>query len=153
MGGRRVILYVYKMIKNKKGQELSIGTLVLIVIGVIVLVLLVLGFSMGWSNLFSKIGIYQGSDETSAVTACRSYIGSNSLAGYCEFKDVKVTLDTTRWGAEKGKIKKLSINCEYFNDKFEGQKLECATEITDKYCFRSVDNLKTIGLNKPCPLG
>lgn len=85
---------------NKKGQELSIGTLVLIVLGVIVLVLLVLGFSIGWENLFSKIGIVQGSDLSSMVAACKVAVASQSQGSYCEFKIVNIN-------SEKG-----YLNCE-----------------------------------------
>ncbi len=79
---------------NKRGQELSIGTLVLIVLGIIVLVLLVLGFSMGWENLFSKIGIFQGSDLSSMVAACKVAVSSQSQASFCEFKKVKIEGNT-----------------------------------------------------------
>ena len=91
---------------SKRGQELSIGTLVLIVIGVIVLVLLVLGFSMGWSNLFAKIGIYQGGDVASVATACELATSSQSKDAYCECKTVKL---------EGGKTCK--VHCESVNVK------------------------------------
>jgi len=78
---------------NKRGQELSIGTLILIVLGIVVLVLLILGFSIGWEKLFGIIGIYQGSDLTSIVSACNIAVSSQSKASYCEFK--RVTLDDT----------------------------------------------------------
>jgi len=85
---------------SKRGQELSIGTLILIIIGVIVLVLLVLGFSMGWGDLFSKVGIFQGSDMSSMITACGVAVSSQSLESYCECKMVKLD--------DKTKVK---INC------------------------------------------
>ena len=57
---------------NKKGQDLSIGTLILIVLGIVVLVLLILGFSMGWGNLWEKINIFGGTSSIGdIVTACR----------------------------------------------------------------------------------
>ncbi|MFA6023008.1 MAG: hypothetical protein WC781_02895 [Candidatus Pacearchaeota archaeon] len=43
------------MIKNKKGAEMTIGTIVVIILAVLVLVFLVFGFSQGWGNLFDKI--------------------------------------------------------------------------------------------------
>jgi hypothetical protein len=36
---------------NKRGQELSTNTIILIILGVIVLVLLILGFVMGWNKV------------------------------------------------------------------------------------------------------
>lgn len=76
---------------NKKGQDLSIGTLILIVLGVIVLVLLILGFSIGWGNLFSKIGITSGSDLSAMVAACKVAAASDSSASFCECKSVKIS--------------------------------------------------------------
>lgn len=86
---------------EKRGQELSIGTLILIVLGIIVLVLLILGFSIGWESLFSKIGIASGSDLSAMVAACKVAAASQSSASYCEFKKVKLS-DGTKM-----------INCEY----------------------------------------
>jgi len=80
---------------NKKGQDLSIGTLILIVLGVIVLVLLVLGFSIGWSNLFEKINIFSGSSLGDVRTACNLAITSQNTYDYCQnFKKIKVNSQT-----------------------------------------------------------
>jgi len=78
---------------NKKGQEMSVATLVLIVIGIVVLVMLILGFSMGWTNLWSKINIFGGgSNVETVVQACKISASSGSTYSYCsEFK--KVTID------------------------------------------------------------
>lgn len=89
---------------NKRGQELSIGTLVLIVLGIIVLVLLVLGFSIGWDNLFRKIGIFQGNDIASVVTACNVAVSSQSQASYCEFKKINVDGETEYVNCEDGRV-------------------------------------------------
>ena len=77
---------------SKKGQDLSIGTLILIVLGIIVLVLLILGFSMGWSNLWAKINIFGGGsgDISAKVTACNLAVTSNSVFDYCDFKEISV---------------------------------------------------------------
>ncbi len=77
---------------NKKGQDLSIGTLILIVLGIVVLVLLVLGFSMGWENLWEKINIFGGGSSIGTVaSACELAAQQDNKYGYCqEFKRVKV---------------------------------------------------------------
>ncbi|MBI2451664.1 hypothetical protein HYV50_01135 [Candidatus Pacearchaeota archaeon] len=77
---------------NKKAQDLSIGTLILIVLGVIVLVLLILGFSLGWSNLWEKINIFGGSSSIGdVVTACKIAVTSQDKYSYCQdFKRIKV---------------------------------------------------------------
>lgn len=77
---------------NKRAQDLSIGTLVLIVLGIIVLVLLILGFSMGWSNLWEKINIFQGgSSLDEKATTCGVAANSNGATRFCEFSQVKVS--------------------------------------------------------------
>ena len=70
---------------NKRGQELSIGTTILIALGIILLVLLVLGFSIGWENLFSKIGIFQGSDLSAMVAAFKGAVASESKASFFDY--------------------------------------------------------------------
>lgn len=69
---------------NKKGQEMSVSTLVLIVIGIVVLVMLILGFSMGWQNLWGKINILGGSNLETIVQSCNIAATSDSVASYCE---------------------------------------------------------------------
>ena len=36
---------------NKKGQEMSVTAIILIILGLIVLVVLILGFTVGWSQI------------------------------------------------------------------------------------------------------
>ena len=90
------------MVMKKKGQEMSVATLVLIVIGIVILVMLILGFSMGWQNLWGKINIFGGgSNVETVVQACKLAATSESTFSYCsEFK--KVTIDS----------KTQYINCE-----------------------------------------
>ena len=42
-------------IRGKRGQQLTLGTVILIVLGIAVLVFLIFGFSMGWKNLWDNI--------------------------------------------------------------------------------------------------
>jgi len=112
---------------NKKGQEMSVATLVLIVIGIVILVLLVLGFSMGWQNLWNKINIFGGGSNVEAVTqACKISASSASTYSYCsEFK--KVTID--------GKIQ--YINCQDSRVAGIENPLDCgkdAAASAKKYC-------------------
>jgi len=77
---------------NKKGQEMSVATLVLIVIGIVVLVKLILGFSMGWQNLWNKINIFGGgSNVETVIQACKIAASSDSVYSFCsEFKKVTI---------------------------------------------------------------
>jgi hypothetical protein len=88
--------------QNKRGQGLEVSTLILIVLGVIILVLLVLGFSMGWGNLWEKVNIFQGgSSIESVIQGCKVAVSSASTYSYCnDFKKITVN----------GKIE--YVNCE-----------------------------------------
>ena len=132
---------------NKKGQEMSITTLLLIIIGIVVLVLVVLGFSMGWSSLWEKINIYRPSSNIdSLVQSCN--LALVQPGAFCEYKSV--TLD--------GKLQ--FVNC--LDDRIAG-KLEgtapsnCADNTPVKYCESLRDSNKTIDKalvnNKVCTTG
>lgn len=108
------------MMRDKKGQEMSISTLVLIVIGVIVLVLLVMGFSYGWQNLLDKINIFGGGTTIdNVVTSCNIAASSGAANSFCaDFKKVK-----TSAGIEY-------INCQ--DSRVSGSlntQISCATQV------------------------
>jgi hypothetical protein len=122
--------------KNKRGQDLSIGTLILIVLGIVVLVLLILGFSMGWGNLWEKINIFGGGGSSieTVISACNLAITSNSHYSYCEdFKKIKIDGKTEYVNCQDGRIQP-SLN---------GQ-LECRDEWKDastsanKFCTETL---------------
>lgn len=103
---------------NKRGQELSVGTIILIVLGIIILVLLILGFSLGWQNLFEKINIFGGGASLeSVVQRCNLAVTSSSTAGFCSTFDY-VKIDG----------KKRYANCDYskVRDNLQGSVLECS---------------------------
>ena len=116
--------------KNKRGQDLSIGTLILIVLGIVVLVLLILGFSLGWNNLWEKINIFGGGSSVgNLVTACQVKVTSNNKFGYCK----EFTLVSTTDG------KKEYLNCQ--DSRVSGsleETLDCdetdATKAGQEYC-------------------
>lgn len=78
---------------NKKGQEMSVATLILIVIGIVLLVVLILGFTMGWQSLWNKINIFGGtSNIETVIQACNLAATSDSTYSYCnEFKQLKIS--------------------------------------------------------------
>ena len=108
---------------DKRGQELSVGTLILIVLGIVLLVLLILGFSLGWSNLWEKINIFgSGTSLESVAQKCSLAVPSNSLVSYCETYS-QVTVDG----------KKRYINCEYPKLSLD-KKLTCAAGKDETKC-------------------
>ncbi len=84
------------LIKNKKGAEMTIGTLVIIVLAVVVLVVLVFGFATGWGNLQSKINNFFGGAENvdSAVQACNLACSTSSQYAFCsQVRTVKASTE------------------------------------------------------------
>ena len=78
--------------KDKKGQEMTVSTLILLVLGAIILVLVILGFTMGWQNLWAKINIFNPStDLDSVIAACKLSAASGATGSYCEFKSVTIS--------------------------------------------------------------
>jgi hypothetical protein len=78
---------------NKKGQELSIGTLILILIGVVILVLLILGFTMGFDFILDIFKLGPGQQLEKVRTGC-------NIAAEA-FKEVEIA------------GKDVEINCQY----------------------------------------
>lgn len=66
--------------KNTKGQELSTNVIILIILGVVVLVVLILGFTVGWG----KIAPWLSSENVgSIVTQCEVACSTGSDYDYC----------------------------------------------------------------------
>ncbi|MBU1129238.1 MAG: hypothetical protein KJ949_01245 [Nanoarchaeota archaeon] len=67
---------------NKRGQGLSTSAIILIILGVVILALLIFGFSTGWKS-FSK---YLQPDEDNVqtiVTSCELACSSQAIYDYC----------------------------------------------------------------------
>lgn len=113
---------------NKKGQDLSIGTLILIVLGIVVLVLLILGFSLGWENLWEKINIFGGGTNSvnDVATACRIALSSQDKYTLCDktwpikgegdigCRDPRVLINLDKTENDLGCVKKCVPKAETF---------------------------------------
>jgi hypothetical protein len=73
------------MIANKRGQELTLGTIILIVLGVVVLIFLIYGFSTGWTNLWDRVTNYAGgkSNFDTINNACTIACSSREREAWC----------------------------------------------------------------------
>lgn len=71
---------------DRRGQQMTLTTLILIVLGIAVLVFLIFGFSTGWKNLIEKIGIYGGgsSNIDDIRKSCEVACSSESSYAFCE---------------------------------------------------------------------
>src|SRR3989344_6082380 len=149
---------------NKKAQDLSIGTLILIVLGIIVLVLLILGFSYGWSSLWEKINIFGGGGSSIAdvVINCNLAVTSNAVYTYCnDFKKVKVNNEVEYVNCEDDRVAsglttKLQGDCEKVklsdNTEVSPAQKKCLDLIGTKTDKNDILNIctNTKVNNKPC---
>ncbi|MFH1607567.1 MAG: hypothetical protein ABIA78_00355 [archaeon] len=69
---------------KKRGQGLSTNAIVLIILAVVVLVVLAIGFTMGWNKLAPWIG--GGSNVDTIVQQCSVACATNSVNDYCNVK-------------------------------------------------------------------
>ena len=65
---------------NKRGQGLSTNAIVLIVLGVFVLAIMILGFTLGWN----KIAPWLSAENVDTIAnACETDCSTQSVFGYC----------------------------------------------------------------------
>ncbi len=144
--------------KNKRGQDLSIGTLILIVLGIIVLVLLILGFSLGWSNLWEKINIFGGGNSLGdAATACGLAVTSQNTFDYCQnFRAIKVDGKTEYVNCQDPRIEpslSQKLNCDSSANLVKNKCLELArsgnleddTKVNNQLCTMQVGCNNIVG--------
>ena len=70
--------------KNKKAQGMSITTIILIILGLMVLVVLILGFTMGWANI--KEFIAPSSNVDKIAQQCSIACSTNQKFAFCSEK-------------------------------------------------------------------
>lgn len=73
---------------NKKGAEMTVGTLIIIILAIVVLIVLVFGFTQGWGNLWAKISNFfgGGSNVQTIIQACQIACSTNQKYDYCELE-------------------------------------------------------------------
>jgi hypothetical protein len=69
------------MIKNNKAQGMSTSTIILLVLGLIILVILVLGFTMGWNKISPFVK--QNNNIDQVKTACNVACSTGGTYEYC----------------------------------------------------------------------
>ncbi|GBE19808.1 hypothetical protein BMS3Abin17_00537 [archaeon BMS3Abin17] len=92
---------------NKRGQGLSTNAIILIVLGVVVLVILIAGFTIGWSSISSYLS---SNNVNTIVKACSTACSTDDVYGYC-------SIDRKLVDAEKKEFTEtcaeFSINADY----------------------------------------
>ncbi len=110
--------------KNKRGLEIAINTVIILVLSILVLAFLILFFSEAGKSFIEKIRGYDSySNVDSAIDNCNLYVDTDAKYNYC---------------CEKKNIK-------YFQGEFKSEeKLNCL-EISDK--FGGVEGMDCGGIN------
>lgn len=103
---------------NKKGAEMAIGTIIVIILALVVLVFLIMGFSRGWGNLWQSITNIGGGESNvqTIVSACNIACSTNAQFDYCKPRDVKFGDDNDgkyNCKALEGKNVGLTCNAEF----------------------------------------
>jgi len=68
------------LMKNRRGQELSTNAIIMIIIGIIVLVVLVLGFTIGWNRLLPFVS---SNNIENIKTGCSTACSTNNVYDFC----------------------------------------------------------------------
>jgi hypothetical protein len=73
--------------ENKRGQGLSTSTIILLILGVIILVILVLGFTLGWGKI---IPFLNSNNIETIKTSCINACELGSTYDFCSLpRDIK----------------------------------------------------------------
>jgi len=67
---------------NKKGQGLSTNAIILIILGIVILVVLILGFTIGWNKFLPFI--QSGNNVQNIKTSCDTACATSSKFDFCE---------------------------------------------------------------------
>lgn len=70
---------------GKKAAEMTIGTIIIIILALVVLAVIIYGFTTGWNNLWENIKNFGGGkiNVASVVNACQVACVSSSQYDYC----------------------------------------------------------------------
>jgi hypothetical protein len=97
---------------NKKGAEMTIGTIIVIILALVVLVVIIYGFMTGWGNLWGKIiGIGGGkANIDDNVRGCQISCTTSSKTDYCKDRSITFT-DNTK--PTNSTCEKLALSGQY----------------------------------------
>ncbi len=90
--------------ENKRGQDLSITTLLLIVLGVIVIVIIIMGFTVGWNFIFDKFRIVPGQNLQAIGKSCELAAQGDLQIDYCTYKKISLEGNTEYINCEDDRV-------------------------------------------------
>ena len=94
--------------ESKRGQGLSTNAIILIVLGVVVLVILIVGFTMGWDKIAPWVK--QSNNVQTIVNACEMACSAQSKYDFCSFNKTLVAEDLP------GGISEKEETCNFFSN-------------------------------------
>ncbi len=111
---------------NKKGADIAIGTIVVIILALVVLVVVIYGFTVGWGNLFQNIVGFGGGEVNvqTHVRSCQVSCSTQSTFEYCS-KKRSIVFD-------KGQKAIPDVTCENLalrNVGLECDEIDCTTAV------------------------
>lgn len=137
---------------NKKGAELAIGTIVVIILALVVLVVIIYGLIVGWGNLFQNILGFGGGQVNvqTVVQSCQVACLTQSSYDYCK-KQRNVVFEEGEKGiplaCEDLEVRNVGLDdCSSVDC---GERSVCVGDIDSKVC----DDVKTsylCGINPAC---
>ena len=103
---------------NKKGAEMTIGTIIVIILALVVLVVIIYGFTTGWGNLWEKItGFGGGKDNVqSVVQSCQLACTTSSTYDWCSLKREVRTQDKPDFPATCNQLVNEGVGLEKCNE-------------------------------------
>lgn len=102
---------------NKKGQGLSVNAIILIILGLVILVMLILGFVFGWNNILPFVS---KSNVANLKTACSIACSTNAEFDFCSVKrELKSDTETLK-----------DVTCNYLVQKQPKYNIENCNQIS-----------------------
>jgi len=110
---------------NKRGQGLETGTIILIILGILVLVVLILGFTIGWTTILPWLS---PNNVNTIVTQCEASCSTGDMYGYCAMERTLKSPDLP------GGKKEFKANCSYFSDPANSGYVKYGVKICPNLC-------------------
>ena len=87
--------------ENKRGQSMSINTIIMIILGLAILVLLILGFALGWGKIFPFLKSSSNIDQVTQL--CQTACATQMQYDFCSVpRELKIDKNS------------MVANCSYF---------------------------------------
>jgi len=104
----------------EKRADTSVAAIVAIVLGVVVVVFLIFGFSTGWGNLWERITNVAGGDSNidAVRSGCEVACLGKNIEAYCnDVRDIRYgdNVNVTSGASESGTCNQIAKNSASFN--------------------------------------